>query len=238
MHYYRSLPKIKAITFDLDDTLYDNRPVIVDLEQKMLVWMHEHHPKTRHCTRDWWNNIRQQVIQHDSELIHNVTQWRHEQIQLGLKRLGYHAASAKDGADMALVEVMRLRNRVDVPKETHRVLSILADRVPLIAITNGNVDPSRIGLADYFQVVLQAGKNGRSKPFPDLFQVAQHHLSLPAQSILHVGDDLVTDVYGAMKSGYSSCWFNDQGLNLRQANDTRQIPNIEIDKLADLIALV
>lgn len=238
MHYYRSLPNIKAITFDLDDTLYDNRPVIADLEQKMRIWMNKHHPKTQECTREWWSHVRQQVIQRNSALVHNVTQWRYEQIQLGLRHLGYHAASAKEGADMAMMEVMRLRNLVDVPKETHRVLSILADRVPLIAITNGNVDATRIGLSDYFQVVLQAGKNGRSKPWPDLFQLAQNSLNLPAQSILHVGDDLITDVYGAMKYGYSSCWFNDQRLNLRQVSDVQQLPNIEVEQLADLTALV
>lgn len=32
MHFYRQLPVIEAMTFDLDDTLYDNRPVIRRVE--------------------------------------------------------------------------------------------------------------------------------------------------------------------------------------------------------------
>ncbi|SVK45665.1 flavin mononucleotide phosphatase [Acinetobacter baumannii] len=33
MHFYRPLRPLAALTFDLDDTLYDNRPVIRQTEQ-------------------------------------------------------------------------------------------------------------------------------------------------------------------------------------------------------------
>lgn len=36
MHVYRQLTSIAEITFDLDDTLYDNRPVIAKTEQELL----------------------------------------------------------------------------------------------------------------------------------------------------------------------------------------------------------
>lgn len=36
MRFYRQLATIVVITFDLDDTLYDNRPVIDKTEQELL----------------------------------------------------------------------------------------------------------------------------------------------------------------------------------------------------------
>lgn len=36
MRFYRPLGHISALTFDLDDTLYDNRPVILRTEQEAL----------------------------------------------------------------------------------------------------------------------------------------------------------------------------------------------------------
>ena len=36
MKFYRRLANIKAISFDLDDTLYSNRPVMVAIEKKMI----------------------------------------------------------------------------------------------------------------------------------------------------------------------------------------------------------
>ncbi len=38
MHFYRPLERISAITFDLDDTLYDNRPVIARTEQQSVAF--------------------------------------------------------------------------------------------------------------------------------------------------------------------------------------------------------
>ena len=35
MQFYRSFRSPKALTFDLDDTLYDNHPVILRAEQAM-----------------------------------------------------------------------------------------------------------------------------------------------------------------------------------------------------------
>ncbi|MCV5262976.1 5-amino-6-(5-phospho-D-ribitylamino)uracil phosphatase YigB, partial [Escherichia coli] len=44
MKFYRRIEPIKAMTFDLDDTLYDNYPVIVRMERELLAWLKHHHP--------------------------------------------------------------------------------------------------------------------------------------------------------------------------------------------------
>jgi HAD superfamily hydrolase (TIGR01549 family) len=57
--------------------------------------------------------------------------------------------------------------------------------------------PELFGLSDYFRFVLRAGPDGRSKPFADMYHLAAERLNLPLGQILHVGDDLTTDVAGA-----------------------------------------
>ena len=56
------------------------------------------------------------------------------------------------------------RSRIEVPEATHATLKALAARYPLVAITNGNVDPSLCGLDGYFQFVLRSGPDGRATP--------------------------------------------------------------------------
>ena len=55
-------------------------------------------------------------------------------------------------------------------------------------ITHGNVEIAKIGLGDYFQFSLRGGPDGRSKPFPEIFELASQKLNVPAHHILHVGD--------------------------------------------------
>lgn len=238
MRFYRQLGPIQAMSFDLDDTLYDNRPVMEHLEQQIMQWLYQQHPVVASRPIAWWKALKFHLAEEDSWLRHDVTLWRFEQIHQGLLQLGYSPSLARQAAEDTMEEVLRLRNLVDVPRLTHQVLSQLASQIPLIAITNGNVDVDKIGLSHYFQLVLKAGVDGRAKPYPDMFSKAQQFLKLPAETILHIGDHLVTDVQGAKENRFQSCWYNDQDRTLRANSDGRILPDVEIDNLSQLNSLV
>ncbi|USD41025.1 5-amino-6-(5-phospho-D-ribitylamino)uracil phosphatase YigB [Vibrio sp. SCSIO 43135] len=238
MHFYRRLSPIKAMSFDLDDTLYDNRPIIRRVERQMAEWLHQKHPVSATQPLSWWQTLKREVALKDPMLTHDVTLWRHTQIQQGLSALGYTPLQAKQAADEAIIKVLELRSQFDVPQESHRVMGLLAQKLPLVAITNGNVDVNRIGLAPYFQLVLKAGPDGKAKPFPDMFDQARDYLQLPAHNILHVGDHLKSDVYGAKVNGFQACWFNDQGDSLTQHRHARSLPDVEIHQLDELLDLL
>ncbi|EAR9630983.1 5-amino-6-(5-phospho-D-ribitylamino)uracil phosphatase YigB, partial [Salmonella enterica] len=61
MRFYRPLGRIAALTFDLDDTLYDNRPVILRTEQEALAFMQNYHPSLRSFQNVDLQRIRQAV---------------------------------------------------------------------------------------------------------------------------------------------------------------------------------
>lgn len=237
MQFYRPLNAIKALSFDLDDTLYDNRPVIQRMEAELTTWLHEHYAETKTLPTSWWQAHKQQIAQREPELCHDVTLWRFRYMEQGFIALGYSASQARCAAQATVEESLRLRSDFHVPQETHRVLQALAQRLPLIAITNGNVDVERIGLAPYFQQVLQAGKQGRAKPYPDLFALASQALGVDAASMLHVGDHPVTDVLGALNHGCMACWFNDQHHDVLAHHQARLLPHLTIERLDQLLLL-
>ncbi|MEZ8106707.1 5-amino-6-(5-phospho-D-ribitylamino)uracil phosphatase YigB [Vibrio cortegadensis] len=235
MHIYRRTSVVKAMTFDLDDTLYDNWPVIQNVEQKMVVWLHTHHPVSTLMSIEQWQVLKHELAIQNPNLKHDVTLWRETQIQQGLIQLGYDEPEATSAAKEGMEHALWLRNQVDVPELTHEVMTILAEKFPLIAITNGNVDPDKIGLGQYFSHVLKAGPDGRAKPYADMFARAVDLLGLPAESILHVGDHLITDVYGAKSNGFQACWYNDQRKNIQHCEKVRVLPDIEVNSLRDLL---
>lgn len=237
MQFYRHLDPINALTFDLDDTLYDNYPVIVRAEQAMFDWLAQLLPQSTMISRDDWLRVKQQLAVVDSSLIHDVSEWRYEALKISLMQLGWRLKDAELAARQGLELVLVERNKVDVPAETHRVLALLSAKLPLVGITNGNVDPQQIGLAKYFSAIYQAGRDGLAKPEADLFERAIRHLGIPAQQILHVGDHLRTDVFGAKQQGLQACWFNDQQRSLTATNVT-MLPDVEITHLAELLPLV
>ena len=228
---------IQAISFDLDDTLYDNRPVMIALEQGMEKWITQHYPKTASLNTTRWEQIKQQVAREKMELRDDVTQWRHARIQQGLSDCGYTLEEAQQGAEKAIEHMFSLRNQIDVPAKTHEVLQQLMEQVPIIAITNGNADPRQIGLDQYFDHVYYAGKDGKAKPNSALFQNAAQDLQLDPTQILHVGDDLICDVQGAKNAGLQTAWFNPSGSHQLLSAALLEAVDWEIQCLSDLTTL-
>lgn len=238
MRFYRPLGHIAALTFDLDDTLYDNRLVIQRTEQEALMFVQNYHPSLNGLENRELHRLRQSLRDSEPEIYHDVTEWRRRAVERAMLDAGLTAEEAAAGANAAMVNFAKWRSRIDVPQETHDTLARLAKKWPLVAITNGNAQPELFGLGDYFEFVLRAGPDGRSKPFSDMYHLAARRLDVPIGDILHVGDDLTTDVAGAIRSGMQACWIKPQGVDLLQATDSRLLPHIEISRLASLTSLI
>lgn len=238
MRFYRPLGAISALTFDLDDTLYDNRPVILRTEQETLKFLRNYHPSLVALENSDFQRLRQALRKAEPEIYHDVTEWRRRAVEQAMLDAGLSPDEAAAGADAAMVNFATWRSRIDVPQETHDTLAALAKKWPLVAITNGNAQPELFGLNDYFKFVLRAGPDGRSKPYHDMYHLAAERLALPLSEILHVGDDLTTDVAGAIRCGMQACWIKPENADLMQATDSRLLPHIEISRLASLSTLI
>lgn len=238
MHFYRRLKPINAITFDLDDTLYDNRPVISKTAAESHAFLQAYHPDLRDFSVEAYQQLRDELLHEEPEIMHDVTQWRHRAVEKVMLNIGLSPDDARAGADKVMEVFAHWRSQISVPQETHITLAALAERVPLVAITNGNAEPHLFGLDRYFRFILRAGPHGRAKPYEDMYQLAAQRLGLAPENILHVGDDLTTDVAGAVRCGMQACWINLHEGNLMKVADARLLPHVEISQLASLTALI
>ncbi|MEX6159823.1 5-amino-6-(5-phospho-D-ribitylamino)uracil phosphatase YigB [Providencia manganoxydans] len=238
MHFYRPLSPIQAMTFDLDDTLYDNHPVIDKTEEEVLRFVREYDLRFNHFTNDDLYTFRNIVADQEPDICHDITRWRWLSSKMMFCHYGYSREDAQKGADDIMAHFTYWRNKIDVPLETHQILTQLAEKLPLVAITNGNAEPDACGLGQYFQFVLKAGPDGRSKPYCDMYRLAAQKLELEPHAILHVGDNLLTDVEGAIRSGMQACWINSDNRTLMEEKDVRLLPHVEICRLASLLSLV
>ncbi len=147
MRFYRPLGRISALTFDLDDTLYDNRPVIQRTEQEALIFVQNYHPALRSFQNEDLQRLRQAVREAEPEIYHDVTRWRFRSIEQAMLDAGLSAEEASAGAHAAMINFAKWRSRIDVPQQTHDTLKQLAKKWPLVAITNGNAQPELFGRA-------------------------------------------------------------------------------------------
>lgn len=233
MRCYRRLPTIKAISFDLDDTLYDNWPVLQKAEQAQLAFLHQHVPQSIETTEADWMAVRRRLAINNPWLCHDIGQWRQQGIYHGLLKLGLANSKAKSISREAFDVFYLWRNKIELSTEVHKTLEQLANRYPLIALTNGNASIEAIGLAGLFKFAIAAGDNGlKQKPHPDMFDVALQRLNIQKHQLLHIGDSMKSDVQGALNAGCSAIWFNPNGKTLTSRTP---LPHLEISHLNKLL---
>ena len=63
------------------------------------------------------------------------------------------------------------------------------------------------GVAEYFDLMLFSDEVGIRKPDPAIFHLVASRLKMEPTEIVHVGDNLKTDVWGARKAGFKAIHF-------------------------------
>jgi len=219
MKFYRRLTEIKAISFDLDDTLYSNKPVMQAIEKKMiayftgLVTLKSLAAQPEILDQRFWYNFRRQAILKHPNLAHDVVQVRLVTYRLGFISLGLTEAVAEQQAQAALDYFIMLRSDFTVPEQSKKTLARLSEKIPLVAISNGNVDTQALGISQYFQHIYHAGwqVDGtllKQKPASDMFSIVCQQLAIKPSQLLHVGDCGRADIEGAILAGCQAAFLS------------------------------
>lgn len=235
MKFYRTLQPFKLISFDLDDTLYDNHEVIHLAEQQCVDFLSK--AALLSLNLQDWQQWKQRIFKQDPIFCENVTVWRERTLREMLRFYGKSAVEIERISTATMQHFMDYRHRIDVPSQSIEILNQLKTRYPLVAITNGNVNPNNIGL-NQFDAVFCGGVQGRAKPHSDLFQQTAKQFNVALHEILHVGDNLITDVKGSIEAGCQAVWLNLSEKRFDQFEERTVLPTVEINDLVDLLKLL
>jgi putative hydrolase of the HAD superfamily len=204
-----NLSKIQAITLDLDDTLWPVWPTIARAEVVLQAWLSEHAPQTACLNEDaeLKQQIRAEVNQRYPDKAHDLSFLRLEAIRESLLRAGNAPYLAEEAFSVFFNE----RLNVKLYDGVEQALARLAARYPLVGVSNGNADVFRTPAGPYFKACVSARVFGVAKPDVRIFHAAAEQLNLPADAVLHLGDDATADAWGALQAGMQTAWINTHG---------------------------
>ena len=223
--------KVKAITLDLDDTLWPIWPTIARAEIAMGNWLSPLAPATAALLMDAQARLalREAVVRASPDIAHNMSAIRLALIRQALLQSDEDPSLASGGFDVFFEH----RMKVDLFADVLPALEFLAARFPLVAVSNGNADVARVGLGRYFLSSVSAHEFGVAKPDARIFQAAAAMAGVDAHDVLHVGDDGVMDVLGADACGMQTVWVNREGHDWSHGTQ----PHLTVTDLAQLCAL-
>lgn len=121
------------------------------------------------------------------------------------------------------------------------LLERLQGTAPLVMVTNGLSSVQRprfakAGVGRYFHDIVISEEVGVQKPDPEVFRIALARAvgvraasaSVSPERAIMIGDNLHSDIGGALEAGLDACWFNIRGrLNDRNVRPTYTVTSLE-----------
>jgi len=201
----------RIISLDLDDTLWPVAPVIAAAEDALLSWLRANHPRCAHGHDvDSMRALRASVAERFPHWRHDMTFLRRRALAEQFAAAGYgepdvpYAAPVDDAFEVFLAE----RNRVAIYDDVRPALERLRTKYRLYALSNGNADLQRCGIADMFDGHVTASAAGAAKPDARIFAHLLRVAGVEPLEVLHVGDDPLADIVGATRAGMQAAWLN------------------------------
>lgn len=217
----------RALTLDLDDTLWPVWPAIARAEEALHRWLAAHAPRTAaRYPLAKMRALRDQIARDNPLLAHDFSAQRQLSLAIALAACGDDPAQAEP----AFEAFFAARNKVELYADVPAALARLSARFPIAALTNGNADLDRIGLQSHFAFTLGAREHGAAKPEASIFLAACERLGCAPHEVLHIGDDPELDVVGACRAGLRTAWINRNAARW----DLPEQPDVAVRDLAQL----
>ncbi len=246
---HRENQRIKAVLFDLDDTLIDWSGLQVSMaavETEHMQNVHRYLVSSGHLLPafdDFWSQFRETLIE----------AWREAKkewaiISFSQAMQNFLITCGLDEAKLDMEAVLQAYNWDTIPgvvpfEDTLSVLDRLKnDGYKIGLITNAmqpmwmrDVELRAYGILDYLDVRLTSGDVGFMKPHPFIYWRALELLDVQSGEAVFVGDRPANDIAGANEAGLISVLMAPPHLE-RELNGVR--PNYTISNLTELLPIL
>lgn len=200
---------IRAICFDLDNTLWEIGPVLMRAERILADWLGSRYPNISTAfPPEEILKVRETLLAERPDMAHDFTFLRRETFVRIALAVGYDRDRSAEFAHDAFELWHAARNEVTPYAEVESALNRLRTRYRLATLSNGNADLARIGMAHHFEVTLHAAALGCAKPDARSYAQLAAALTLSPAEILFVGDEPHADVVGPRAAGMQTVWVN------------------------------
>ena len=200
--------RIKAITFDLDDTFWDVKPVLINAEMKTRKFIEDRIGPLEWGSWEDFKLIREKLIVEDASYEFDVGKLRKKLLLMKIQEQISDPETANELSEKAFQLFFKERNKVEFFPYVLDEIEKLAQIYELGCLTNGNADIEMIGIGKFFKFNISSKDVNANKPNKNHFQKAVELLGISKEEILHIGDHKINDMLGAISYGVKALWFN------------------------------
>jgi putative hydrolase of the HAD superfamily len=203
---------VRAVLFDLDDTLFDHRNSSADALRRLQ----QAHECFRRAPFDEFEREHASLL----ELVHpevvsgrlGIDEARSERFRRLFNRFGVEADPLQCDEAARMYRSGYLDSR-RATAGAAALLMALGSRAAVGIVSNNILSEQRdkldhLGLSQFVDALIVSGETGMSKPDPGIFNIALDAVGARPDEAVMVGDSWSADVLGGLTAGIRAVWFN------------------------------
>ncbi|WP_025535365.1 HAD family hydrolase [Vibrio parahaemolyticus] len=231
---------LKAIFFDMDETLCGTSQADKAAGQKFAAWIQQTYPQLSDPQAFLQRYLQGVYKKLNAEfpqlvaLLPDENAFRCGLIQTILAEDGIHIDAEQAQQAQHYFDSARMGEFTFFPG-VKEMLTDLRKHYKLVVITNGPIFSQHPKLKatqmdEWVDHIIVGGEEPEEKPAASIFQKALNLVDIKPEEALHIGDSLAADIAGANNMGILSVWVNATGAS----NPTEITPNFEIRETVEL----
>ncbi|EJB8688656.1 HAD family hydrolase [Vibrio parahaemolyticus] len=231
---------LKAIFFDMDETLCGTSQADKAAGQKFAAWIQQTYPQISDPQAFLQRYLQGVYKKLNAEfpqlvaLLPDENAFRCGLIQTILAEKGIHIDAEQAQQAQHYFDSARMGAFTFFPG-VKEMLTDLRKHYKLVVITNGPIFSQHPKLKatqmdEWVDHIIVGGEEPEEKPAASIFQKALNLVDIKPEEALHIGDSLAADIAGANNMGILSVWVNATGAS----NPTEITPNFEIRETVEL----
>nr|WP_202987940.1 HAD family hydrolase [Vibrio parahaemolyticus] len=236
----KGAPVLKAIFFDMDETLCGTSQADKAAGQKFAAWIQQTYPQLSDPQAFLQRYLQGVYKKLNAEfpqlvaLLPDENAFRCGLIQTILAENGIHIEAEQAQQAQHYFDSARMGAFTFFPG-VKEMLTDLRKHYKLVVITNGPIFSQHPKLKatqmdEWVDHIIVGGEEPEEKPAASIFQKALNLVDIKPEEALHIGDSLAADIAGANNMGILSVWVNATGAS----NPTEITPNFEIRETVEL----
>ncbi|NLK20857.1 MAG: noncanonical pyrimidine nucleotidase, YjjG family [Epulopiscium sp.] len=231
---------IKAIFFDLDNTLWDHDAAQERTIEKVYDYLNELHPITDTLytfakvynvyNEKAWNEYKKGTVTQERLRVHRF-----------IELLNHYNIYNNDLAiKLNDIYISIYPTWTYLIRGAKELLEELKTKYPLGIITNGVANTQVIkmeksGLTGYFKWFIYSGEVGKAKPQPEIFKFATKKAHIKEEETLFIGDDFMGDIMGAKALGMKTIWYNPKGERDEEENKYADYIVLNLKEISNIV---
>lgn len=224
--------KIKAVLFDLDDTILNTRDAQSNAISEFKGFFKEFNDISKEEFRKEWDNITEECYEEYLNKEYSFKELRTQRMKkLFLK---YGTSISNEEAKVRFKEYLKTYKRNWMLfNDSEEVIKELKSKYKIAILSNGDGNYQRekiqeVGLNKYFSDIFISGELGFEKPKKEIFQIASKKIGIPLENCVMIGDKYKVDIEGSINAGMNAIWVNRKNQNINYKYQIKEI--IELRK--------